>query len=112
MTEIIEMPRREDEIEVQPIKLDVREPTPEQIEQSLSKIEYKPSALVWKNFRVEQPDVDRWFVLWCPMGRISTNLFMCYRDGLGNYDLPHPTKRYNAFAWAYIDNPEAVPAVQ
>lgn len=72
----------------------------------LKRIVYKPSALVWKNFNAEQPQIDRWILIWCNMGRIAPNLYLSYRDSQGNYDLPHPTKPYPAQAWAYVDVPE------
>lgn len=90
----------------------VEQPTQEQVMEALKKIEYKPSALVWVNFNVRQPDPDRYFYLYCPMGKIAQNIYACYRDALGNYELPHPTKRYNAQAWAYADNPEIVTPVE
>lgn len=72
----------------------------------MKRLNYKPAALVWKNFQNEQPNPDRWVVLWCNLGRISPNLILTYRDATGNYDLPHPTKAYPVQAWAYIDLPE------
>lgn len=72
----------------------------------LKKLVYKPATLVWKNFSVEQPQADRWFLMWCNLGKIAPNLYVSYRDAQGNYELPHPTKQYPAQAWAYIDNPE------
>jgi len=72
----------------------------------LKRIMFKPAALGWKNFNQEQPGLGRWFILWCNLGPIAQNLFLSYRDNLGNYDLPHPTKQYPAQAWAYIDFPE------
>ncbi len=82
--------------------------TAEEVEAQLVKIEFETSKLVWHNFRKEQPEVDRPFVLFCPMGTITPNLFITHRDAIGNYDLPHPTKRYNATAWAYIDIPQII----
>lgn len=71
----------------------------------LKRLVYKPSALVWKNFQVEQPSPDRWVIIWCNLGRIAPNFLLTYRDAMGNYDLPHPTKAYPVQAWAYIDLP-------
>jgi hypothetical protein len=72
----------------------------------LKRLVYKSGFLVWKNFHAEQPQPDRWVVLWCDLGRISNNLILSYRDSRGNYELPHPTKSYPVQAWAYIDIPQ------
>lgn len=82
--------------------------TDEEIQKMLSSCEYTATMLDWKNFLKEPPEKDRYFVLWCPLGMIACNFIISYRDAAGNYDLPHPTKKYNAMAWAYIEAPTQV----
>jgi hypothetical protein len=91
---------------VEPIVEQPKQPTQEEINEMIKNIKYKPQALVWHNFNLEQPVVDRWIYLWCPFGKLHQNIFVTHRDLTGNYDLPHPTKRFPAYAWAYADNPE------
>ena len=76
-----------------------------QTEDLFKKVVFKPGALIWNNFHVEQPQPDRWIVLWCAFGKLCQNLYITYRNQLGHYELPHPTKHFPAQAWAYIDNP-------
>ena len=83
-------------------KLDVPAPTQEDL---LKMIKFKPSVLIWENFHVKQPEFDRWIYLWCSFGKLGQNIFVTYRNSLGQYDLPHPTKQFPAHAWAYADNP-------
>jgi hypothetical protein len=88
-------------------KLDVPEPTQPSPQELLAKVKFKPQALVWENFHAKQPDYDRWIYLWCAFGKLSQNIFVTYRNALGQYDLPHPTKQFPAHAWSYADNPQA-----
>lgn len=85
------------------------EATPIDPQELLKRILFKPGVLVWKNFNTEQPGLNRHIIIWCNLGPLTQNLFISFRDNLGNYDLPHPTKVYPVQAWAYIDLPEADP---
>lgn len=97
-----------DKIEKIPVieELDVPkpQPTPQEL---LAQVKFKPQALIWENFHAKQPDFDRWIYLWCAFGKIGQNIFVTYRNIMGQYDLPHPTKQFPAHAWAYADNPIA-----
>jgi len=84
---------------------DLKDRKAEQEEQA-KKISFKPSSLKWHNFAQTMPDPDRWFIMWCNMGNIAPNFYISYKDAQGNFDLPHPAKRYAAIAWAYISIPE------
>lgn len=107
MSEII--PLHIEDAEVETIERnETKQHTQEEIMEILKQIQYKEGSLQWINFNLRQPDPDKWFLLYCPMGKIAQNIYVCYRDVLGNYDLPHPTKKFNAQAWAYIENPEIV----
>lgn len=88
--------------------VEIKQPTQEEINAMLKKIQYKTQGLVWHNFHVEQPQQDRWILIWCAFGRLTQNLYVCFRNALGHYELPHPTKHFPLQAWAYIDNPEVV----
>ena len=87
---------------VEDIKAERAQENPEDL---LKKVKFKPSVLIWENFHAKQPEPNRWIYLWCGLGSISQNIFLTYRDSLGQYDLPHPTKKYPAHAWAYAENP-------
>lgn len=101
-------------VEKLPIQEQKDPPAPTQ-QELMAAIKFKPQALVWHNFHAEQPEYDRWIYLWCAFGRMCQNIYVTYRNALGQYDLPHPTKQFPAHAWAYADNPipeevNAVPA--
>ena len=74
-------------------------------QEALAAIKFKPQALVWENFHAKQPEFDRWVYLWCAFGKLGQNIYVTYRNALGQYELPHPTKQFPAHAWAYADNP-------
>lgn len=88
---------------------EITPPTQEEVQAMMSKIHYKPQGLVWHNFHAQQPLPDRWILIWCAFGKLTQNLYVVHRNALGHYDLPHPTKNFPLQAWAYIDNPEAIP---
>lgn len=70
------------------------------------KLVFEPSKLEWVNFGEKHPEVDRWVLMWCNLGKIGANFFVTYRDASGHYDLPHPTKHYPGQAWAYLSLPQ------
>lgn len=78
-------------------------------EEFIKRIKLLPATLNWVNFSSEQPGLNRYFVMWCNFGPLTPNLYMCYRDNLGQYQLPEPYKQYPIQAWAYIEAPEADP---
>lgn len=92
-----------EEIEVEEVPCS----TPPSPEELLKKIVFEPSQFEWKNILVEQPEPDRWVILWCNVGTISQNFFVSYRDISGQYELPPSTRAYPVRAWAYLDIPKA-----
>ena len=98
MTEIIPMPIDDAVVE------EVKENRPSVNE--VIEPKFKQQIVTWNNFNTNPPDTDRWFYMYCPMGKIAPNFYLCYRDAAGNYELPHPTKKYPVQAWAYAVAPE------
>ena len=83
-----------------------KEDTPLDPQEIMKRIVFNPTQLVWNNFAQNQPDFDRWVILWCNLGNLANNLFLSFRDATGHYEMPHPTKQYPVRAWAYINLPE------
>lgn len=91
----------------EPKEVAVVEGPPVDAQELLKRLSFKPGVLLWKNFNMEQPPLNAWVVIWCNLGPIAPNFFITFRDNLGNYDLPHPTKVYPVQAWALLGYPEA-----
>jgi hypothetical protein len=96
-------------IELEPEKIEkldiAKSPTPEEIQQMLLSLKYLPGVLDWKNFQAEPPEQDRWMIIWCNFGTLSQNFFVTYRNSVGQFELPHPTKHFPVHAYAYLSIP-------
>lgn len=68
-------------------------------------IKYEPEVLHWFSFN-QEPEIDRYILVWSYMGQIQIPFFITYRNSLGEYDMPNLGKKYVMHAWAYLNFPK------